>query len=185
MTKTPGTSGYVHSLQKFIHATHSIEFSELHKDFLPFLPPKKSLILDLGAGIGRDSYEFSKMGHSVVAVEPLGEFLNAGRELYGSTSIHWIQDSLPLLIHLSKYPYTFDFVLSSGVWHHLSEADQSRAVSRVAELLKPKGRFALSLRNGPPGAGSYVFPTDVNRIIEQGVACGLVVTLELREQPSL
>ncbi|MEM6634137.1 MAG: hypothetical protein AAF694_30955, partial [Bacteroidota bacterium] len=45
--------------------------------------------------------------------------------------------------------------------------------------------FALSLRNGPPGAGSYVFPTDVNRIIEQGVACGLVVTLELREQPSL
>ena len=182
--ETLGTQGYGQVTQKFIEATSTISFEALHQDFLKCIPDKPARVLDVGAGVGRDAFELWKMGHQVVAAEPLREFREAGQRLYSPAYIEWIEDALPQLSTLDNRS-PFDFILASGVWHHLDAAEQIKALQRVSELMKPQGVFALSLRNGPAGAGNHVFPTDVQQTIQNAKSCGLHPILRLENQPSL
>ncbi len=179
-----GINGYAESTQKFLRATIAIDFLELHKDFIKFIPTKISRILDIGAGIGRDSWEFSKMGHSVVAVEPTKEYRTVGKKLFNSENIEWIDDSLPKLEQLEE-SVRFDFIISSAVFHHLDIAEQYRAIIRISALLNINGIFVLSLRNGPAGIGTHIFPTNSNTIIEWAESCKLKNLLRIDRQPSL
>ncbi len=181
----PGTEGYASVTQKFIEATLAINFVELHKDFVPFIPKRAGYILDVGAGIGRDAFVFSEMGHTVVAVEPTEAFRIAGKELYDSTNIEWVNDSLPSLELLGSRSDGFDFILASGVWHHLDSHEQYHSMRRIAQLLKPDGVFALTLRHGPAGVGTHVFPTNGKKTAMDAEQCGLTTLLILENKPSL
>ena len=183
MNNISGTQGYSSNVQRFIKSTLEIPFEVLHKDFLAFLPTTKSRVLDLGAGIGRDAHALAKEGHLVFAVEPLNEFRNAGKELFKAEKIHWVDDALPHLKTLEKL--TFDFVLISGVWHHLNEKEQKIALKKIASLLNDKGKLAISLRNGPAGAGSHIFPTEGLKIQSWAEDLGLKTLLHLKNQDSL
>lgn len=185
LNKTLGTKGYSSNIQNFVNATIELPFDVLHKDFLPFIPEKESTILDLGAGIGRDAYEFSKKGHTVFALEPLKEFRLKGKRLFKSEKIHWIEDTLPELEVLEKLNLTFNFVLLSGVWHHLNEKEQELALIKISKILNTKGKIALSLRNGPAGLGSHTFPTNGLEIRKQAEDLGLTTLLHLKNQASL
>ncbi|KXH81297.1 class I SAM-dependent methyltransferase [Chryseobacterium kwangjuense] len=182
--KVPGIAGYADVLEKFIDATVSIVFTELHKDFIPFIPEISGRILDLGAGIGRDASEFSAMGHSVTALEPSEALLEAGKKLYPDASIHWVQDSLPDLQNLDS-DLKFDFILASGVWNHLNPDEQQCVFIKISKFLSDNGIFALSLRNGPAGAGSCIFPTHAGNTVLQAEQTGLKTLLFLENQPSL
>lgn len=182
--KVPGTEGYDSIPDQFIEATLSINFTELHRDFLPFIPQKSGKVLDLGAGIGRDASILSSMGHAVTAVEPSENFFEAGKNLYADCAIHWIQDSLHDLKNLDT-DLKFDFILSSGVWHHLNPDEQQLSIVKASSLLSEKGIFALSLRNAPAGAGTFIFPTNAARSVEQAEQMGLTTLLFLENQPSL
>lgn len=179
-----GTKGYAEVQQRFIDATLAIGFTELHKDFLPFFPKSGSRILDIGAGIGRDASMFAAMGHVVVAVEPLKEFRTTGKRLYDSPNIEWIDDALPNLATLGENTNGFDGILLSGVWHHLDSVEQHRSMQRIAQLLNSNGVLLLTLRNGPAGAGTHVFPTDGKTTVSQAEHCGLTTLLFLENQPS-
>lgn len=183
--RIPGTIGYDDAVQSFIDATLALSFKELHADFLPFFPSVTGRVLDIGAGIGRDASVFAQAGHSVAAIEPLEAFREAGKRLYASTAIEWIADALPELTLLDQATAPFDLILVSGVWHHLNAAEQHRAMQRIAGLLSPKGVLALTLRNGPAGAGTHVFPTDGKQTVEIAEAFGLTTLLLLENQPSL
>lgn len=185
MDKILGTLGYSTKIQAFIKATLDIPFEVLHKDFMKFFPNKKSNILDLGAGIGRDAYELAKRGHTVVAVEPLNEFRTAGKELFKDQTIYWIDDALPHLRTLQKLNLKFDFILVSGVWHHLNEQEQGIALKLADNLLLEKGKLALSLRNGPSGVGLHTFPTEGLKIQHWAENLGLKTLLHLKNQSSL
>jgi len=125
------------------------------------------------------------MEHSVVAVEPSQELLNAGKQLYDAPAMRWLEDALPELEKLEKTSASFDFVLASGVWHHLTSKEQKAALQRISHLLAPNGIFALTLRNGPAGAGVHVFPTDGKETITDASQYGLTTLLFLENQPSL
>lgn len=182
---THGVSGYSESIEEYILASQKTPFEVLHKDFLPFIPSSKSKIIDLGAGFGRDAFELSQRGHSVLAVEPLADFRKVGQEMYSSENILWVDDSLPHLKRLEKHYESFDFALSSGVWHHLNTQDQLTAIERVSGLIKPGGILALLLRNGPSGLDTHIFPTDADSIANCAINSGFELKLELRDQPSL
>ncbi|MDJ1501805.1 class I SAM-dependent methyltransferase [Xanthocytophaga agilis] len=182
---TLGTTGYATVIPKFIDATLAIDFTELHQDFLPYIPSNASRILDIGAGIGRDAFVLAQMGHSVVAVEPTHELRLVGEKLFDSKNIKWVDDSLPALSLLDDQLGLFDFILASGVWHHLNEEEQSRSMQRVAQLLIHNGIFALTLRHGPSGAGTHVFPINPKRTIQHASQLGLKPVLILENQPSL
>jgi SAM-dependent methyltransferase len=180
-----GIKGYSEVTEKFIESTKEIDFMELHQAFIEFIPNKPGRVLDVGAGIGRDASILAEMGHTVVAVEPTAEFRAAARRLYDAPNIQWIDDSLPMLSFLGNQTDQFDFVLASGVWHHLDVAEQQYTMLRISDLLRSDAIFALSLRHGPAGAGTHVFPTDGQQTVEYAEACGLTSLLHLPNQPSL
>ncbi|MEM6725161.1 MAG: class I SAM-dependent methyltransferase [Bacteroidota bacterium] len=180
-----GSQGYVQRLASFIRATDALSFDELHQDFLPFLPVAPAQILDLGAGIGRDAFVLSERGHQVHALEPLDAFREVGQIRYVSDQLIWVEDSLPELKSLMQSDLRFDFILCSGVWHHLTPEEQLIGLHSVQTLLANGGHFAVSLRHGPAGAGPHVFPIDVAMLLEAAQGIGLLVSLILRDQASL
>ncbi|MEM7101717.1 MAG: class I SAM-dependent methyltransferase [Bacteroidota bacterium] len=185
MSKVKGTIGYAEVVHRFIKAADGIPFEILHHDFLKLIPTTNSLVLDIGAGFGRDAHILSMKGHEVIAVEPLAEFRKAGKEIYAQSNIKWIDDAFPDLGKLEGYNNRIDFILSSGVWHHLNESEQEASLERMAQLLKPNGIFAVSLRHGPAGAGTHVFPINYHEIIEVAKSYHLQPLLTITNQPSL
>ncbi|MDB4443189.1 hypothetical protein N9157_01620 [Saprospiraceae bacterium] len=59
------------------------------------------------------------------------------------------------------------------------------ALVNISQLLKPRGIFVFSLRNGPAGIGTHVFPTNFQKTIKDAKEYGFEVLLELDNQPSL
>lgn len=178
-----GIEGYSEAMEKFTSLTLSINFELLHKDFLAYIPKEKCHVLDLGAGIGRDADYLSAMGHKVVAVEPNPEMVAVGQTLF-KNKVECLSDSLPRLDMLNKN-YHFNFILASGVWHHINDKEQKQAIKRIAQLLDVDGIFAVSLRNGPAGLGKNIYPTDDKVIIKAASANGLKLLLHKETQPSL
>lgn len=184
MGNVPGTIGYRGIVERFIDATGSISFADLHQPYLDLIPAQPGRILDVGAGVGRDAAILAGMGHRVTAVEPLPEFLSAARRLNHHKAIYWLEDALPLLASLDAEVGCFDFVLASAVWHHLSVEERAIACSRIAKLTKSGGIFALSLRHGPAGQGRHVFPTDLEQTLTMALSHGFKVVVAQTNLPS-
>ena len=180
-----GTVGYAEVVDEYFNTTIEIEFEKLHQDFLKFIPNKKSLILDVGAGIGRDASTLAKKGHEVYAVEPTQAFLEKAKQMFDLPNIKWINDALPHLENLAGFENTFDFVLASAVWHHIDSNEQRRAMKRISDLLLEDGIFVVSLRHGPAGVGTYVHPIDERQIMSFANEFGLTNLLHIPNQPSL
>lgn len=185
MRPVEGTAGYGTDVERFVAATESVDFEDLHEPYLDLIPRLPGRVLDIGAGIGRDAHVFASMGHDVVAVEPMVRFLDVARARYDSPKIQWLCDSLPELVSLSEADDLFDFVLVSAVWHHLDDSERERALSRIGRLVRVGGRFALSLRNGPAGGGTHVFPTDHDLTIQLATDAGFKTEVALKDLPSL
>lgn len=185
MDNVPGTTGYERVTSAFIEASQALDFKHVNSNFLQFLPSHPSRVLDAGAGAGQNAAALARLGHSVVAVEPLSAFLNAARAAYADLDISWIDDSLPLLRTLSEARGQFDFVLVQAVWHHLDEEERVQAMARLSALLDDGGVCALTLRHGPAGAGKHVFATDGPKTARLANEHGLEVVLHLPGQPSL
>ena len=178
----PGTEGYAARFEGFLAASEALDFETVNADFLPYLPKAPARVLDLGAGVGQNAAALAELGHAVTAVEPLAVFLEAARDRHGTAHIRWLEDSLPELRLVSG---EFDFVLVDGVWQHLSEGERRTALPRIRELLAPGGRLALSLRHGPAGAGTRIYPIDDRKLMQAAADVGLEQHLYLSKQPSL
>lgn len=185
MTEVPGIKGYDKFVSCFIESSQALCFYEVCKDFLEFLPSISGRVLDVGAGAGQNAATLAGLGYSVIAVEPMTEFLAAARIKYSDLPISWLNGSLPMIECLGSDRRKFDFILVIGVWHHLNEAERALAMERFASLLNSGGKCALSLRNGPPGIGTHVYQTDAGHTVKQAKKWGLKCIFRLEDQPSI
>lgn len=112
------------------------------------LPDRPGLVLDVGAGTGRDAVWLAVQGHEVVAVEPSAAMRKEGQARHPDSRIRWISDRLPGLEQTLRLGLSFDFILLSAVWMHVPPTDRSRAFRKLIMLLKPGGLLAITLRNG-------------------------------------
>jgi SAM-dependent methyltransferase len=185
MSKITGTKGYDRFVNCFIESSQSLAFNKACKDFIPFLPSRPSRVLDVGSGAGQNSAALAELEHSVVAVEPMPEFLAAARSKYPDLPITWLNGSLPMMDCLGSAPKKFELILVIGVWHHLNETERTLTMERFASLLNSGGKCALSLRNGPSGMGSHVYPTSASQTIKQAKKFGLDCVFIQENQPSI
>ncbi len=112
---------------------------DIHGWLLDLLPALPATLLDIGAGTGRDATWLASKGYDVVAVEPSANMRAASARLHPAVRVHWINDTLPTLGEVTKSGLSFDLILLSAVWMHVSAADRPRAFRKLINLLKPGG----------------------------------------------
>jgi SAM-dependent methyltransferase len=142
----------------------SKSFDEVHQSWSQFLPSiienPNARILDLGAGSGRDAKHFAELAakaHNtenniqILAAEPAKKLSKLGQKTTQGLNVKWLEDSLPALSNVTKQEVSFDLILLSAVWMHISPSDRARSIRKLATLLKPGGKLVISLRHGQTG----------------------------------
>ena len=130
----------------------------------PFLPDQPALVLDAGAGSGRDAAWLASLGHEVIAVEPSASMRDRGRRLHPSEKIRWINDRLPGLERIHSLGLSFDTILLNAVWMHVAPTHRRRAFRKLITLLKPGGWIAITFRQPEPNNLRTMFPCHVDEI---------------------
>lgn len=179
-----GTKGYEKVVESFTEASFNLDFEEINSEFLYLLPKAPAKVLDAGSGVGQNSAALAKMGFSVVSVEPFNEFLQIAKNHYQDLNITWLNDSLPKLDKIDVDSGLFDFVLIDGVWHHLSIEERRLCILRLASIMSVGGVCAISLRNGPAGAGTHIFSTCIEELVDYANEYAFEVILQIENQPS-
>ncbi|MCS0615654.1 methyltransferase domain-containing protein [Massilia kyonggiensis] len=141
---------YEQHATRLVTQYESLSFEDVDADLIAILPAPGSTVLDIGAGSGRDAAWLAANGYDVVAVEPSEAMLAHARAKHTSSRIQWLSDSLPDLAKVRRLGLSFDLILLSAVWMHIPPSDRQRALRKLATLLAPKGRIAISLRFGAP-----------------------------------
>jgi SAM-dependent methyltransferase len=135
--------------------------------FSDLVPAQPSLVLDVGAGSGRDAAWLARQGHDVVAAEPAPAMRHEGERRHGETGVRWIHDRLPGLEAVHRIGLSFDIILLNAVWMHVAPGDRPRAFRKLMSLLKPGGRLVITLRHGPaePERGMHeVHPGEIGTL---------------------
>jgi len=177
LVKVSGTEGYAQEAESLIRRWQSISFADQHSQVVHLLSDAPSRVLDIGAGIGTDAAALAAMGHTVVAVEPVGELRTAAINLHRSSRIEWIDDSLPDLRIITSMNETFDVVMLTAVWMHLDYEQRCRAMPNISSLLRDDGVLIMSLRHGPVPRGRRMFDVAPEETIELARVAGLQAVL--------
>ncbi len=103
---------------------------------------KNTATLDVGCGIGRDTYWLNQNGFPTIGVDASEEMLKQASKLYPANV--FIHDYLPELSGLATQQ--FQNILCSAVLMHLSQNDLITACGRLLELLNGGGHLVISFR---------------------------------------
>jgi protein-L-isoaspartate O-methyltransferase len=166
-------SHYEKNAGQLVEQYESLSFEDVHAGLLDLLPEPGALILDIGAGSGRDAAWLTARGYDVVAVEPSDAMRGRGRRLHQSTRINWIDDRLPELVQVRRLGLSFDLILLSAVWMHIPPSSRERALRKMATLLAPNGRIAISLRIGEPDPERAMYPVSLPELTALAQQFGL------------
>ena len=139
--------------------------------------PSTGVVLDVGAGVGRDAKYFAEQGLEVIAVEPAEALLKLGKEYTQEDAVQWVQDTLPELNNVYGLQMRFDLILLSAVWMHIPASSRERAFRKLANLLKPNGYLVISLRHGPNADEREMFDVSTDELNKLSQRFGLSVRL--------
>ena len=182
-TMSRTTAGYGEDADALVQRYESITFADVHRAVLHLIPTAPCLILDIGAGTGRDAAALVALGHRVVAVEPTAELRDRAAALHPSPRIEWVDDHLPDLARIATRGDRFDMVMLTAVWMHLDREQRERAMPTVARLLARAGLVTLTLRHGPVPVGRRMFQVSADETVRLAEAEGLRVVVRLENQP--
>ncbi|MBC8642773.1 methyltransferase domain-containing protein [Caballeronia sp. EK] len=168
-----GTAGYAENAAQMIEQSERMSFADLHSDVASLLPEAPALILDVGAGSGRDAAALAEMGHSVVAVEPVDELRNFCSTRHRSSRIEWVDDSLPDLNVVRSMNLAFDVAMLTAVWMHLDTSERVHAMRQLSSLLLCGGHVLMTIRHGPVPAGRRMFEVADEDTVQLAADCGL------------
>ncbi len=105
--------------------------------------PEGCRVLDIGCAAGRDVSLLLKGGWDAFGVDPCSELIDQGLRFDPSLEGRLSVDALPALSTIPDSP--FDGVLCSAVLMHLPEEILFDAAFGLRRVLKPGGRFLVSL----------------------------------------
>jgi ubiquinone/menaquinone biosynthesis C-methylase UbiE len=121
---------------------------------------RRSKILDLGCGIGRDAVFFDKNGHHVLATDFSEAAIKQNKEHFKSLGVEFVvfdmRDPLPYVAD------SFDVVYANLSLHYYSDEKTKEIVREAARVLKPNGIFAFACK-------SYDDLHNAGREIEKGI----------------
>ena len=143
--------------------------------FADLLPSAPGLVIDVGAGTGRNAAWLAGLGHEVVAVEPSAAFRTLAQRLHPDAGVTWLDDRLPSLGRLLRLGVAADAVVLSAVWQHVAPGDRPRAFRKLASLLRSGGVLAMTLRSGPSEPGRAMHATSLDEVEMLARSTGMAV----------
>jgi SAM-dependent methyltransferase len=176
---------YEQHAARLVEQYESLSSRDVHAGLIDMLPAPGATVLDVGAGSGRDAAWFAAHGYDVVAVEPSDAMLAHARARHPSSRIHWLSDSLPDLAKVRRLGLSFDLILLSAVWMHIPPAARQRSLRKLATLLAPKGRIAISLRLGAPDTERAMYEVSLQELSSLAQQFGLRVVRTSDSQDKL
>ncbi|WP_175938449.1 class I SAM-dependent methyltransferase [Caballeronia sp. BCC1704] len=168
-----GTEGYAENAAQLIERWESMSFFDLHGDVAHLLPEVPSLILDVGAGSGKDAAALAEMGHSTVAVEPVDGLRKFGSTRQRSSRIEWVDDSLPDLNVVHSMNLAFDVAMLTAVGMHLDTPERVHAMRHLSSFLLTGGHVLMTIRHGLVPAGRHMFEVAAEETMQLAADCGL------------
>ena len=143
----------------------SVAAEQINAWLLDLLPKRRAVVLDVGAGSGRDSAWLTSLGHEVIATDPSAAMRAQARRWHPELGVQYLADRLPELTKTFRTGISFDFILVNAVWMHIAPADRKRAFRKLVTLLKPGGVLAFTLRE-PIVSGRDMHPVSGAEIEE-------------------
>jgi SAM-dependent methyltransferase len=128
------------------------------------LPKPPAVVMDVGAGSGRDAAWLASLNYDVLAVEPSPSLRAEAIRLHPADSIRWLDERLPDMAGVIRTGLSADAILLSAVWMHVRPADRPRAFRKLVCLLRPGGLLAMRLREGPPEPSRGMHPVSLQEI---------------------
>lgn len=153
----------------------SVTADQVHRPWLDEYAPSKGIVLDVGAGSGRDAQYFADRGLDVIAVEPAQELAALGQRQQVNGAVTWIQDRLPDMSAVVALQLKYDLILVSAVWMHIPPVDRQRSFRKLSNLLKAGGTLVMSLRHGQPDSERDMFEVSVEELEQLSKAHGLII----------
>jgi len=132
--KTTGV--YDREAESLAASYESKSFEEVHSGVLDLVPEPAGLVLDIGAGSGRDAAWFADHEQEVIAVEPAGRMRDIAKSLHPDSRIRWLDDQLPALTNVFRTGLTFDLIWLSAVWMHVPPTSRERAFRKLVTFRK-------------------------------------------------
>ncbi len=166
---------YNQNAEAFQQQYLSTSTQDVHKVWLESYLPKSGVVLDVGAGVGRDAKYFAEQGLEVIAVEPAKSLRELGEAYTVTHSVQWIDDTLPELSKVNNLQIRFDAIVLSAVWMHLPSSHRDRAFRKLANLLKPSGYLIISLRHGPNSDDREMHEVSIDELAKLSQKYGLSV----------
>ena len=139
----------------------SLTSADLYTWLDGFIPHAAGLVLDVGAGTGRDAAWLSSLGHSVFAVEPSIAMRAEAERRHPENGVIWLSDELPALPATHRLGLSFNLILVSGVWQHIASGDRERAMRKLLGLLRPGGVLVMTLRHGSVEPERKMYPVSL------------------------
>ncbi len=173
---TDPARGYDEGAAELLDGYERLRPEDVHAGLLDLLPPGQDrIVLDVGAGSGRDAAWLRRLGYEVVAVEPARRMREGAQARHPDPAIRWVDDRLPALAATHRLGLAFDLVLVSGVLMHVPPPERPRALRKMATLLKPGGLLLVSVRDGESAPGRPVWPVAGGELELFARTCGLAL----------
>ncbi|MFM2309703.1 MAG: hypothetical protein RLY87_1825 [Chloroflexota bacterium] len=162
-----------------------VNAASLHAWMTRFLPKEPGVILDIGAGSGRDAHWLADQGHTVIAVEPSRTMREHAFTHHAHERIQWVNDALPSLEQTYQLQYAYDVVLVNAVWMFIPPRERIRAFRKLVDLLKPGGVLVMTAQLGEvdPKNGKLTVPDD--ELVHLATQHGLQIEVDISAQDSL
>lgn len=173
---------YHQNAEEFVAQYDSLAAHQVHSlwlDKLAEIPLGSAL--DIGAGSGRDARWMASLGWQVTAVEPADALRRAAQCIEAGQgaepAIAWVDDQLPHLARVRAGNPTFDLILLSAVWMHITPDSRRVALAALVSLLAEAGMMVMTLRFGPADPLRPMYPVSADEV--QALAAPLGVSVEV------
>ena len=153
----------------------TVDPAQLYAGIDAFLRKEPGLILDVGAGSGRDAAWLAARGHRVIAVEPSRTMREYAAQYHQHPHIEWVNDELPALAQIYRRNYVFDCVFVNAVWMFIPPRERARAFRKLVDLLKPGGVLLITVQLAGADDERGKYAVDAGEIPQLASAHGLLV----------